>query len=451
MPFIPHSIDDLEEMMRVINISDTDDLFDEIPESIPKARLEGIPVGMTEQELLSHMTNCSNQQKNGVCFLGAGAYDHYIPASIWSIVSRGEFYSPYTPYQPEASQGTLQMLFEFQSMISELTGMPVSNSSLYDAPTALAEAILMSCRINTQKNKKVIVPRNIHPHCFETIKTITEPQGISFSILEYDSTTGRAIIDDDAPYAQTLIISQPNFLGCLEDVDELTDWAHQRNMIVIALTNPISLGLLKNPGQWGKRGADIVVGEAQPLGVPLSFGGPYIGFIASRDEFVRQLPGRIVGYTMDSEQNPCYVLTLQAREQHIRRGKATSNICTNQGLLVTAVVQYLSLLGEKGIHQVALSCHQRSIMLLNKILSIKDVVAPFSAPFFNEFVISLPISVEVVLKIMSKHGILAGYDLSKYYPEIKNPLLVCVTEKRTIDEIDDYATTLQRIIAGDIC
>ncbi|WP_092483233.1 aminomethyl-transferring glycine dehydrogenase subunit GcvPA [Candidatus Ichthyocystis hellenicum] len=451
MPFIPHSSDDLEEMMRVINVSDPEDLFDEIPASIPKAKLERIPTGMTEQELLCHMTNCSKQQQNGVCFLGAGAYDHYIPASIWAIVSRGEFYSPYTPYQPEASQGTLQMLFEFQSMISELTGMPISNSSLYDAPTALAEAILMSCRINPRGNKNVIVPKTLHPNYFETIKTLTEPQGVSFSVLEYDHTTGKVVLDDKLHSAQALVISQPNFFGTLEDVDELTDWAHQRNMLVIALTNPISLGLLKGPGQWGKKGADITVGEAQPLGVPLSFGGPYIGFIASRDEFARQLPGRIVGYTKDSEQRPCYVLTLQAREQHIRRGKATSNICTNQGLLVTAVVQYLSLIGEKGIHQVALACHQRSVMLLNKILDIKGVSSPFSAPFFHEMVVSLPISVEIVLKAMSKHGILAGYDLSKYYPEIRNPLLICVTEKRTIDEINSYAATLQAILAGDIC
>ncbi|WP_092402859.1 MULTISPECIES: aminomethyl-transferring glycine dehydrogenase subunit GcvPA [Candidatus Ichthyocystis] len=452
MPFVPHNDDDLREMMKVIGISDLHELFDEIPESIPRAKLDGIPNGMTEHELVSHMTNRSLKQNNACCFLGAGAYDHYIPASIWSLISRGELYSPYTPYQPESSQGTLQVLFEFQSMISELTGMDVSNASLYDGPTALAEAILMSCRINsTNRSRKIIVPRSLHPHYFETIKTLTNYQDVRLSVYEYDKESGKIALNKNEDPAQAIVVSQPNFFGCLEDVDELTNWAHSMGMLVIAVVNPISLGILTPPGKWGENGADIVVGEAQPLGIPLCSGGPFLGFITSRDRFVRHIPGRLVGYTTDSEQRPCYVLTLQAREQHIRRGKATSNICTNQGLLVNAVVQYLSLIGGDGLRQVALACHQRASALSKKILSIEGVNKVFSSPFFNEFVISLPVPPSEILKSMRRHNILPGYNMSMYYPEIKNPLLVCATEKRTLEEIHDYAKTMQSIISGDVC
>ena len=455
MAFIPHTPDDIARMLAVIGVQSIDDLFDEIPRELRAGRL-GVPTALGEMELGRLMTERAAGDGRPLNFIGAGAYEHHIPAPVWAITTRGEFYSAYTPYQAEASQGTLQLIYEYQSMMCALTGMEVSNASLYDGASALAEACLMAVRANRAANsRRILVPRTVNPTYAQVAQSIAGNQGIVFEPVDFDRAAGRTLLAALEPYSgqdiTALVVQQPNFFGCLEEADQLTEWAHRNKILVIAVVNPISLALLKAPGEWGEpqseiRGADIVCGEGQPLGVPLSAGGPYFGFMTTRMQYVRQMPGRIVGRTVDVDGRPGFSLTLQAREQHIRRSKATSNICTNQGLLVTAATIYMSLLGAAGLERVAAASMQRTADLTAALSRIAGIKPAFSAPRFHESVVILDRPVAPVLGALARRGIFGGLDLTDRYPELGNALLVCATETKMAADIDAYAGALADIM-----
>jgi len=440
MPFIPHTEDDVGEMLAAIGVRDIEALFDEIPPQLKTGDLAGVPPGLDEMQATRLMEDRAGRDARFLCFIGAGAYEHHIPAAVWQIATRGEFYSAYTPYQAEASQGTLQLLYEFQSMMASLTGLDASNASLYDGASALAEAVLMAVRAH-KSSRRVLMPRSVHPRYRQVVSAIVANQGIELVELPFDPATGRTAAEATGDFA-AFVVAQPNFFGVLEDVDALTDWAHSRGMLVIACVNPTSLALLAAPGRWGAAGADIAVGEGQPLGVPLANGGPYFGFIACRQALVRQMPGRIVGRTVDVEGNAGFTLTLQAREQHIRRSKATSNICTNQGLAVTAATIYMSLLGPDGLSRVARRSHANLRGLLQRLARIDGVHRAFDSPVFHEAVLCLPRPVDAVLGRMRRSGVLGGYDLNADYPELGNAVLVCTTETKTDADLDAHASVL---------
>lgn len=451
MPFIPHTEKDVKEMLSIIGVNSINDLFAEIPEKLRHANFQNAYPSMTEMELSRLMRERAKQDGGMQCYIGAGAYEHHIPAAVWEVTSRGEFLTAYTPYQAEASQGTLQLLYEFQTMMASLMALDVSNASLYEGGSALAEAVLMAVRSHRKnKSHRILMPTSVHPHYRQVVKAIVSQQDIEIVDVPYDAATGRvAIAALDAISGENVtavVIPQPNFFGVLEEVDALTDWAHQHDAIAIAVVNPMAMSLLKAPGQWGKKGADIACGEGQPLGVPLASGGPYYGFLCCKKEFVRQLPGRIVGRTVDSEGKQGFVLTLQAREQHIRRAKATSNICTNQGLLVTASTIYMSLLGPVGLRKVALASYQNAELLKEKLTAISGVKLVFNSPTFHEMVLRLPMPVDVVLRELAKKNIQGGYALGKAYPELKDCLLVCVTETKTEDDMNLFAKQLSAVM-----
>lgn len=453
MPYIPHTNNDIQAMLDEIGISDTHELFNEIPAKLIDSKLSCIPAGINEMMMFKEAVSQADLNNNGLCFIGAGSYEHYIPAAVWDIASRGEFLTAYTPYQAEASQGTLQLLYEFQTMIAELTGMDVANASMYDGASALAEAILMAIRISKRHQAtRVLVVGTLNPFYLETIKTITHNQSIEIICLTFDQSTGitplSAVTGYNSADICALIIAQPNFFGCLEDVDSLTDWGYEQQVTVIACVNPMSLALLKPPGDWGTHGADIVCGEGQPLGVPMASGGPYFGFFSTRLAYVRQMPGRLVGRTVDKTGQVGFTLTLQAREQHIRRAKATSNICTNQGLLVTAATIYMSLLGPTGLLTTAQQCHHHTMQLTQRLTAITGVEQVFSSHFFHEVLLKFDYDLAPILALLAKSGIQGGYAVSPHYPALKNTLLVCATEMRTQDDIDYYVHTLEKIIAN---
>ncbi len=453
MPYIPHTQDDINTMLTAIGVSSMDDLFDEIPASLQCRQLTQIPTGLTEMEIAQLMRTRAAQDTALTCFAGAGAYEHHIPAPVWEIATRGEFYSAYTPYQAEASQGTLQLLYEFQTMMANLTDLPAANASLYDGASALAEAVLMAMRLTKTKSKQILMPTTVHPVYRQVVHTIVKNQGITLKSLPYTPTTGTIAIDhlnsEAYTHSAALIIPYPNFFGGLEAIHELTDWAHAHNLLVIAVVNPLALAILTPPGKWGQRGADIVCGEGQPLGIPLSSGGPYFGFMCCQKDHLRQLPGRIVGRTVDLDGKIGYTLTLQAREQHIRRSKATSNICTNQGLMVTAATIHLALLGAEGLERVALTCHVNTAQLIEKLTAIPGVTRVFTSPYFHETVLRLnqPIA-KVLQQLVTQHQILGGYDLTEFYPELGHTLLICATEMRTETEINNYANRLSEILSA---
>lgn len=454
MPFIPHTEDDVSEMLATIGVASIESLFEEIPAELRAQPLTQVPDALTEMQIGQLMQRRAEQDGSYLNFIGAGAYQHHIPAAVWAIVTRGEFYSAYTPYQAEASQGTLQLLYEYQTMMASLTGMEVSNASLYDGASALSEACLMAVRANRKsQSAKFLLPYTVNPTYGKVAKAIAGNQNLQFESVSFDAKQGITLVDALTPYQHeditALVIQQPNFFGQLEDVDALTDWAHAKGAMVIAVANPTSLAILKPPGEWGSdgKGADIVVGDGQPLGVPLASGGPYFGFITTRMEYVRQMPGRIIGRTVDMEGRQGFTLTLQAREQHIRRGKATSNICTNQGLLVTAATIYMSIVGAHGLENVAITCQQRTTELINALTAIDGVKLAFNGPRFHEAVITLNRNVHDVLDALLKHGIVGGYDISSYYPQLGNALLVCATEVRSSEDIAAYAKALAAILS----
>jgi glycine dehydrogenase subunit 1 len=447
MAFIPHTPDDVDEMLRAIGAKSIEDLFDEIPANLRTRELAGIPEALNEQAIGRLMSERARLDGKPLCFIGAGAYEHHIPAAVWAITTRGEFYSAYTPYQAEASQGTLQLIYEYQTMIASLTGMEVSNASLYDGASAVAEASLMAVRANRKsKTQRILMPTTVHPHYRKVAAATAGNQGLRFEEVPYCTEEGRTIVGSLAKYdaqdVTAIVIQQPNFFGVLEDVDALTDWARQRDVHVIAVVNPTSLAMLKPPGEWGAGGVDIVVGDGQPLGVPLSSGGPYFGFMTTRMAHVRQMPGRIVGRTVDLNGREGFTLTLQAREQHIRRGKATSNICTNQGLLMTAATVYMTLMGPQGLARVAAASHARTRDLVAALTRVKGVRTAFSGHCFHEAVLQLDRPVGPVLRALAARGVLGGLDLADAYPELGNALLVCATETKTVADIETYANAL---------
>jgi glycine dehydrogenase subunit 1 len=447
MAFIPHTADDVREMLDTIGVASIEQLFDEIPAALRAGPLTGIPPAMSEMEIGRLMSARAARDGRPLNFIGAGAYEHHIPAAVWAITTRGEIYTAYTPYQAEASQGTLQTIYEYQTMIANLTAMDVSNASLYDGASGLAEACLMAVRANRRsKSSRILMPRAVNPTYRKCVDAIAGNQGLRFEEVAFDSATGRTALDALAPFEgediTAIVIQQPNFFGVMEDVDRLTEWGHAHGALVIAVVNPTSLALLKPPGEWGEKGVDIAVGEGQPLGVPLSSGGPYFGFMATRMEHVRQMPGRIVGRTLDLDGRPGFTLTLQAREQHIRRGKATSNICTNQGLLMTAATIYLSIVGPEGLERVASASMARTSELLAAVRAIPGVHAAFSAPYFHEVLLRLDRPVAPVLERLATRGIAAGYDASRDYPDLGPVLLVCATETKTSEDIATYAKAL---------
>ena len=452
MPFIPHSEQDIEQMLSAIGANSIDDLFDEIPADLRCGDLEKIPKGMNEMEVTRLLRDRAAQDGLPLCFLGAGAYEHHIPAAVWEITTRGEFYSAYTPYQAEASQGTLQLLYEYQSMMASLMGMDVSNASLYDGASALSEAVLMAVRANKKsKSRKILMPRTINPVYRTVTEAIVKNQKIELVDVPYDLETGQTDLAALEQFAgedfAALVIPQPNFFGVIENVDALTAWAVENKILSIAVVNPTAMALLKPPGEWAETGVDIVCGEGQPLGVPLASGGPYFGFMCCKQQHVRQMPGRIIGRSTDLDGKEGFTLTLQAREQHIRRSKATSNICTNQGLLVTAATIYMSLLGPDGLKKVALSSHKNTQALAMRLSSIEGVSKVFSGQTFHECVLRVSTDISELIDELAKgYHILAGFNLSVDYSELGDTILVCATETRTEEDIEKFATTLENVL-----
>jgi glycine cleavage system P protein (glycine dehydrogenase) subunit 1 len=459
MPFIPHSEADVSAMLKAIGVASIEDLFDEIPPALKIESLAKVPPGLSEMDVTRLLKERAAQDGTPLNFAGAGAYEHHIPAAVWAIVSRGEFYSAYTPYQAEASQGTLQLIYEYQTMMTRLTGMDVSNASLYDGATALAEAVLMAERCAKKGPRRVLVPRSVHPAYRKTLHTIVSLQNIE--IVEFDfcreGAHGGGVAPDwlaqqDFGAFTALVIPQPNFFGVLEDVDALTDWAHSKGALVIGVVNPVSLAVLKAPGEWGsagsgKQGADIVCGDGQPLGVPLASGGPYFGILACKQEFVRQMPGRIVGRTTDLDGREGFALTLQAREQHIRRAKATSNICTNQGLLVTAATITMAMLGPQGVRRIAANSMANTRALRDRLTAIPGVRPLFARTCFHEIALALPKPASEIIERLANENIVAGVALGEEFPELGDALLVCATETKTVADLDRFASAMARELA----
>lgn len=440
MPYIANTPQQKEEMLRAIGTG-LDDLFADIPPGIRCPELK-VPPGLPEQDVRNRMAAIGAKNRSDLIgFLGGGFYDHFIPAAVPAIVSRSEFYTSYTPYQPEISQGVLQAIYEYQSAICRLTDMEVANASLYDGGTALYEAIMMALRITGRR--RVVVDDSVSPITRTMVRTYTRNLGIE--LVETPSRNGLVdrealarVIDDQTA---AVAVQNPNFFGCLDDFTDVAKLAHRHGALLIASAYPISLGIVKTPGAMG---ADIVVGEGQSLGMPLSFGGPYLGFMAARMEHVRKMPGRIAGRTVDAQGRQGFVLTLQAREQHIRREKATSNICTNQGLCALTALVFLSLLGKQGFRELAVSCAEKASYAAQRLQTIPEIRMRFGKRyFFNEFVLELPVSADRVIRRLLEKGFAAGFPLVRYYPQMEKSLLVAVTEKRTKEEIDLFAHTLE--------
>lgn len=439
MNYIPHTDEERREMLARIGVERIEDLFIAIPEKFRFPRLN-LPEAVTEMEAmweLGALADANADVNHHACFLGAGAYNHYIPSLVDHLIRRGEFFTAYTPYQPEVSQGTLQAIFEFQSMMSALTGMEISTASHYDGATAFAEAALMAIAI-TQRYK-VIVSRAIHPHYRRVFRTYTQFHP-NIEIVETDLTDLTDLID---PNTACVCVQNPNFFGQFEDVAGLADRVHAAGAMFVVVVNPISLGLFKPPAEYG---ADVVVGEGQPLGIPLSFGGPYLGFFCTRREFMRRIPGRIVGETVDREGKRGYVLTLKTREQDIRREKATSNICTNQGLMALAACIYMSVMGKYGLRQAANLCYQKAHYAADRIGKLDGWRVRMDKPFFNEFVVACPAPVkEINDYLLDERDIIGGYDLGQDYPELQDHMLLCCTETNTREEIDALVEALAEL------
>ena len=447
MRYIPNSPEERTEMLEAIGLKSAEQLFDSIPPELRLQRPLNTPAALSEIELLDKFERLGQQNAAArrASFLGAGAYSHYIPTIVDHIISRSEFFTAYTPYQPEISQGTLQTIFEFQTLVCQLTGMEVANASMYDGSTALAEAVLMAERVT--RRSKVISSAAVHPQYLEVVKTYVQHAGIDLELADFDEKTGLSgpslaeAVDDQTA---AVVVQSPNFFGCVEDLTALADAAHAKGaLLVVAITEAMSLGLLKSPGACG---ADIVVAEGQSFGVPLSFGGPYVGLFASRDKYARQIPGRLVGEAFDKKGRRGFVLTLATREQHIRREKATSNICTNEGLIALAATVYLETMGRRGIQEAAHQCLQKAAYAARRIKSVNGFSIPFTGPYFNEFVVRAPgNAVELLSRVAKERGIEGGIALSRFLPDRDKDFLVCVTETNTREQIDALVAALSEL------
>jgi glycine dehydrogenase subunit 1 len=446
--FFPHTNAERKSMLEAIGVQRIEDLFQAVPAAhrFPDLKL---PPALTEMEAMAGMQELALSNESAqdlVCFLGAGAYNHYIPAAVDMLLRRGEFYTAYTPYQPEISQGTLQAIFDYQSLIAALTGMDVSNASHYDGATAVAEAVTMAYAHYRGKRTKVVLSPALHPHYRQTVHTYNHGTEIIFTGEDVDLETSPQallpLIDSDTAL---VIVQYPDFFGRVYDYTALAEATHTAGALLAVAVNPLALGLLKSPGEFG---ADIVTGEGQPLGIPLSFGGPYLGIFATRKEYVRKMAGRLVGETVDNRGQRAYVLTLTAREQHIRREKATSNICTNQGLLALASAIYLSLLGKHGLRQVAELCYHKAHYAARILSKLPGYQLWSEAPLFHEFVLQCPAPVQEINSHLLEHGILGGYDLGQDYPDLNNHMLIAVTEMNSKEDIDNLAEVLGEVSHG---
>ena len=450
MPFIPHTQSDIDAMLQAIGETSTAALFDEIPDDMRFKGELNLPDSLSEMALMRLMQQRARRDEVALNFVGAGAYEHHIPAAVWDLTSRGEFMTAYTPYQAEASQGTLQLIYEFQTMISRLTGMEVANASVYDGASALAEAMLMAVRANKKnKSRLILVAGNLNPRYLKACQAIVKNQGLELRSVPFSSETG--CIEwpvSDLEDAAALAIAYPNFFGGLDAVDELTTLAHEQGALVIGVVNPTAMALLKPPGSWGEQGADIVVGDGQPLGIPLSSGGPYLGFMCCKKQIVRQMPGRIIGRTEDSDGTPGFTLTLQAREQHIRRGKATSNICTNQGLLVTAATIYMSLLGSQGLREVAVASHKGLAMLRSELAEV-GITPRFNGPCFHEQVFELPVAADAMVDALLRESVVPGLSLAFMGERFAHSLLINVTETKTEEDIANLVALMQSVVKAE--
>jgi len=439
MRYIPNSPEERDEMLKIVGLSSADELFRSIPKDVQLNRELRVNEPLAETEVIGEMERLSamNPAAQKTSFLGAGAYSHYSPTIVDHLIQRSEFFTSYTPYQPEVTQGTLQYIFEFQTLVCQLTGMDVANASMYDGSTAMAEAFLMAQRV-TRKDK-VVIAETVHPEYLAVAKTYTQHGDLKIETVHFDQESGRILGEDlnklDDQTA-ALVIQSPNFFGCIEDLQMLADKAHAVGaLLIVVVTEAISFGLLKSPGACG---ADIVVAEGQSFGVPLSYGGPYVGLFACKEKYVRNMPGRLAGIAYDKNGNRGFVLTLATREQHIRREKATSNICTNQGLIALAATIYMETMGRRGLQEVAMQNAQKAAYAAKRISEIEGFSLPFSAPRFNEFVVRAPQSAEEILsRLSAEKNIIGGLALSRYYDDNPNDFLVCVTELNSKEQIDN--------------
>ena len=444
--FIPHTDAEREAMLQRIGLERLEDLFESVPAEYRFPQLN-LPPALTEMEILAEMQGIAagnETSRDLISFLGAGAYNHYTPAVVDSILRRGEFYSAYTPYQPEISQGTLRAIFDYQSLIAALTGMEVCNASHYDGSTAVAEAVSMANAQFRGKRKKIVLSPALHPQYRENVRTYNPSSALTFVGDEGQDPSAAPeallpLIDEDTAL---VIVQYPDFFGRIYDYTFLAEAAHAAGALLAVSANPLSLGLLTPPGDFG---ADIVTGEGQPLGLPLSYGGPYLGLFATRKEYVRKMAGRLVGETVDNRGQRAYVLTLTAREQHIRREKATSNICTNQGLMALAATVYLSILGKHGLREVAELCYHKAHYAAQQLQALPGYQLWSQVPFFHEFVLRCPRPVQEINEHLLEDGILGGYDLIQDYPQLENCMLVAVTEMNSKNEIDLLVSTLAEV------
>jgi glycine dehydrogenase subunit 1 len=443
MRYIPNSPEERQEMLATIGLENASELFRSIPADVQLGRALKVTDPLAEPEVIAAMEEMAARNTGATkpSFLGAGVYSHYSPTVVEHLIQRSEFFTSYTPYQPEISQGTLQYIFEFQTLICQLTGMEVANASMYDGSTAMAEAYLMAQRVT--RRDKIVVATSVHPEYREVARTYTQHGDAEIVEVAFDEKTGR-LSDSSALDDKTaaLVVQSPNFFGCVEDLKSLAEAAHAVGaLFIVVVTEAISFGLLKSPGSCG---ADIVVGEGQSFGIPMSFGGPHVGIFATQDKFVRQMPGRLCGVAYDKNGNRGFTLTLSTREQHIRREKATSNICTNQGLIALAATIYMETMGKKGLQEVAEQNAQKAAYAAKKIAKIDGFEIAFSSPTFNEFVVRGPKpAAEILEKLRTENGIIGGLALSKYYADRPNEFLVCVTETGSRKNIDALIEALK--------
>jgi glycine dehydrogenase subunit 1 len=438
MAYIPHTEAERQEMLAAIGFESMDEMYSELPEAVrfPDLALPDPASEMEVMEELQLLSQANLHVRQASCFLGAGAYNHYVPSVVDHVLLRNEFYTAYTPYQPEVSQGTLQAIFEFQSLIAFLTGMEVSNASHYDGATSLAEAAILALNHHRGKRNRIVLSPGVHPQYREVVRTYLQGQRLEIvgdEALEHDPASH---IDENT---NMVAVQYPDFFGNIQDLKALGDAAQEAGALLCVVANPIALGMLKPPSEFG---ADIVVGEGQPLGIPLSFGGPYVGFFAAKQEYVRKIAGRLVGETVDSRGQRGYVMTLTPREQHIRRGRASSNICTNQGLMALAVTAYLSTVGRAGLKQVAELCYHKAHYAAQAINQLDRYKLWNQDPFFHEFVVRCPRPVAEINAALLDHDILGGYDLGRDYPELADHMLIAVTELNYKEEIDDLVEAL---------
>lgn len=445
MDFVPHTPADDRAMLAAIGLGDIESLFEPVPADLRTAAPLDVPASLSEPELLDHVAGLARRSRGAaelVCFAGGGAYDHHLPPVVRSLASRAEFATSYTPYQPELSQGVLQALFEFQTLICELYGMDVANASLYDGANAVVEAVNLAVR--STRRERVLVASTLHPHHLAVLQTYTSGLGLDIQLVERGDDGTVTWDEVDGRGAAAVVLGYPNVFGRLEDVTAACDAAHEAGGLAVVATDPTAMGLLRSPGTMG---ADVAVGEGAALGNPMSYGGPYVGLFATKQQHVRQVPGRIAGETIDADGRRAYVLTLQAREQHIRRAKATSNVCTNQTLMAIAAAVHLSWLGPVGLQRLGEVCVRRTEAAARRLADIPGCAIRFEGPRFKELVLQTPVDGRVIARGLSERGFLAGPGLGRWFPDLSDCLLVAVTERRTEEDIDAFAEAIEKELA----